>query len=148
MRMGRYTQAEKNCFKRFISDHAQGDMTEFMQKMNITKDTLNCWKEADPMPIRKDTERIAEYFGVTVDDVLGEGTAPKMPPTPMRKKTGPKPKEKKERPRPMTGEEKLLEAILHPETIEVSFIEDLIDELRTRADNLEWLLKEASKNAD
>ena len=62
--------------------------------MNITKDTLNCWKGAEPMPIRKDTERIANYFNVTVDDVLGKGTAPKLPLNP--RKSGPKPKEKKE----------------------------------------------------
>ena len=140
MRTGRYTQAEKEHFARFITDNVKSS-ADFCRKMNITKDTLNCWKGAEPMPIRKDTERIADYFNVTVDDVLGKGTAPKTPLNP--KKSGPKPKEKKEKPRPATSEEKLLEAILNPETIDVEFITDLIYELRTKAGVLEWLLKEA-----
>lgn len=100
MRNGRYTQLEKDTFTQVLARRiGPEDEPRFLETMNITSDTFACWCTADPMPTRKQTEQIADYLKMDLDDLLGPEPKPRQikKPKDQWKKTGPKPKSSIER---------------------------------------------------
>lgn len=95
MRSGRYTQLEKDTFTQTLARLiGPEDEPRFLEAMNITSDTFCCWCTAEPMPTRKQTERIARFLHMDLDDLLGPAPKPRnfKKPKDQWKKTGPKPK--------------------------------------------------------
>lgn len=148
MRSGRYTLTEKETFSQTLARCiGPEDEPRFLETMNITSDTFCCWCTADPMPTRRQTEQIAEFLHMDLDELLGPEPKPRQikKPKDQWKKTGPKPKNKSVEFVETTGTKDYIISTLKGQ-VEVyrKEVNDLQNELNTRKVQLstaELLLK-------
>lgn len=49
------------------------------RELGIDKSTISCWKARKTKPSDVNAQRVADYFGVTVEELMGEGIKKERP---------------------------------------------------------------------
>lgn len=50
------------------------------RELGIDKSTISCWKARKTKPSDVNAQKIADYFGVTVEELMGKGKKKSAPP--------------------------------------------------------------------